>query len=102
MANTIEADLPYRKSYSMAGDPQEPAACKMASNAEFYPTKRRVTVDGWDSKPSNKAAGLMQALADQGSIPSGMCYIYMYIYIYREYIYILLYYILYINYYMGA
>jgi cathepsin L len=63
----LESDLPYRKSSSIVGDPQDGAVCKMDPNAEFYPTTRRVTVDGWESKPSNKAAGLYQALNEQGS-----------------------------------
>jgi len=63
----LEADLPYRKSSSIVGPSQELAACKMDRNADAYPTSRRVTIDGWDSKPTNQAAGLMQALLEQGS-----------------------------------
>jgi len=63
----LESDLPYRKSSSFGGDGQALAACKMDRNAATYPSKRRVTVDGWESKPSNQAAGLMQALVEQGS-----------------------------------
>jgi cathepsin L len=63
----FEADLPYRKTSSMVGPSQEGAVCKMDPSANAYPTSRRVTVDGWDAKPSNQAAGLMQALLDQGS-----------------------------------
>jgi len=63
----LESDLPYRKSSSFGGASQEGAVCKMEPSAASYPTKRRVTVDGWESKPSNHAEGLMQALVQQGS-----------------------------------
>jgi cathepsin L len=62
----LESEVPYRRS-SMFGGSQEAALCKMESHAEDYPSKRRVTVDGWDSKPSNHAEGLMQALLQEGS-----------------------------------
>jgi cathepsin L len=63
----FEEELPYRKSSSFGGPSQELAACKMDHNGGNYPAKSRVTVDGWESKPSNRADGLMQALAQQGS-----------------------------------
>jgi cathepsin L len=63
----LESELPYRKSSSFGGPSQDEQVCKKESSAQNYPSKKRVTVDGWESKPSNRAEGLMQALVQEGS-----------------------------------
>jgi len=54
----LEADLPYTA---------KTGTCRMDSTAAAYPTKRRATVSGWESLPSNSGKALKQALVDQGS-----------------------------------
>lgn len=53
----LEEDLPYK---AVTG------TCQMGSGN--YPTKKRITLSGWTTLPSNQGAPLMQALVQDGSV----------------------------------
>lgn len=63
----LEADLPYRKTSILDLSSPDTVSCQMKPDDMTYPSKLRVILDGWESKPTNQALGLKQAIVEEGA-----------------------------------